>query len=720
MISNLNNLLNQLGLSEDDFLDIKFILNREPSLTELAIYSAMWSEHCSYKSSKHWLKKLNTVAPWVIQGPGENAGVIDIGLNNAIVFKIESHNHPSFIEPYQGAATGVGGIMRDIFTMGARPIANLNCLRFGSIKDSKTSHLFNGVVSGIGDYGNCTGIPTVAGECSFDSRYNKNILVNAMTVGIAKKNKIFYAKAGKAGNIVFYVGSKTGKDGIHGASMSSGAFSTKSETLKPTVQVGDPFTEKLLMEACLELMKKDAIVGIQDMGAAGLTSSAVELAASSKLGININLDNVPLRDKSMTADQIMLSESQERMLLILNPKKEKEAKEIFSKWNLDFANIGKITASEKIVLKYKNEIVANIPLGSLTSYKTYKRNFFIFKKTYVKKTYKEEKISTIVEKILNNPNYKKKNKIWEQYDHMITRNVISNMGGNASVIKTNSKFQAIAVTTDCNIFYCDNDPYEGALQAVAESYRNLISVGSKPLALTNCLNFGNPEKGEIMGQFVNSIKGINNASKKLNLPIVSGNVSFYNETNNINIPPTPQIGAVGVIDDYRKVISYNSFHINDEIYLIGTNGTHLSSTAYERCFFDHKITKKDSVPPKVNLTSEKNNGNLITKLINKKIISACHDISDGGLLITLLEMCISRKVTINFNKQFKSHSFLFGEDQSRYIITMDRIKLREFEKNIKNTQIQFTKIGRIVEGNVIKFSDNSFINVDELKKQNKL
>ena len=720
MTSNLDNLLDKLGLTEDDFLDIKFILNREPSLTELAIYSAMWSEHCSYKSSKFWLKKLNTDAPWVIQGPGENAGVIDIGLNNAIVFKIESHNHPSFIEPYQGAATGVGGIMRDIFTMGARPIANLNCLRFGSMKDNKTSHLFNGVVSGIGDYGNCTGIPTVAGECSFDSRYNKNILVNAMTVGIAKKNKIFYAKAGKPGNIVFYVGSKTGKDGIHGASMSSGAFSTESETLKPTVQVGDPFTEKLLMEACLELMKKDAIVGIQDMGAAGLTSSAVELAASSKLGININLDNVPLRDKSMTADQIMLSESQERMLLILNPKKEKEAKEIFSKWNLDYANIGKVTASEKIVLKYKNEIVANIPLGSLTSYKSYKRNFFTFKKTYVKKTYKEEKISTIVKKILNNPNYKKKNKIWEQYDHMITRNVISNMGGNASVIKTNSKFQAIAVTTDCNIFYCDNDPYEGALQAVAESYRNLISVGSKPLALTNCLNFGNPEKGEIMGQFVNSIKGINNASKKLNLPIVSGNVSFYNETNNINIPPTPQIGAVGVIDDYRKVISYNSFHINDEIYLIGAHGTHLSSSAYERCFFDHKITKKESVPPKVNLTSEKNNGNLITKLINKKIISACHDISDGGLVIALLEMFISRKVTINFSKQFKSHAFLFGEDQSRYIISVDKIKFKEFEKNIKNTQIQFTKIGRIMEGNVVKFADNSFINIDELKKQNKL
>ncbi len=720
MIGKKEELLKKLGLSIEDYSEITFILKRNPSITELAIFSAMWSEHCSYKSSKYWLKKLNTSAPWVIQGPGENAGVIDIGLGNAIIFKIESHNHPSFIEPYQGAATGVGGIMRDIFTMGARPIANLNCLRFGSIKNERTNHLFEGVISGIGDYGNCTGIPTVAGECTFDKRYNKNILVNAMTVGIAKTNKIFYAKAGKVGNIVFYVGSKTGKDGIHGASMSSGAFNTKTATLKPTVQVGDPFTEKLLMEACLELMKKNAIVGIQDMGAAGLTSSAVELAASSKLGIDINLDKVPLRDKNMTSDQIMLSESQERMLIILNPKKEKEAKQIFSKWNLDYANIGKINSSEKITLKYKKSIVADIPISSLVSAKTYKRNFSLYKNTYIKKFYKKEKISYLVKKILSNPNYKSKNKIWEQYDHMITRNVISEMGGNASVIKTDTGYQAVAVTTDCNIHYCDIDPYEGALQSVAESYRNLISVGAKPLALTNCLNFGNPEKNIIMGQFVNSIKGINKASKELNLPIVSGNVSFYNETNNTNIPPTPQIGAVGVIDDYRKVISYNSFELNDNIYLVGQPGTHLSCSAYERCFYDYKDIKKNSIPPKVNLKHEKNNGDFISLLINKKIISACHDISDGGLLLALVEMCLKNKFSISFNKSFKSHSFLFGEDQSRYLVTVNDLNLKNFEKNVKYSKIQFTKIGRIYNSKVIKFADKSFINIDELKKQNKL
>ena len=713
-------LLEKLGLNNEDYNDIIFILKRNPTLTELAIFSAMWSEHCSYKSSKHWLKKLNTKATWVIQGPGENAGVIDIGLGNAIVFKIESHNHPSFIEPYQGAATGVGGIMRDIFTMGARPIANLNCLRFGSIKDKRTNHLFEGVISGIGDYGNCTGIPTVAGECSFDKRYNKNILVNAMTLGIAKKNKIFYAKAGNIGNIVFYVGSKTGKDGIHGASMSSGAFNTKTDTLKPTVQVGDPFTEKLLMEACLELMKKDAIVGIQDMGAAGLTSSAVELAASSNLGININLDKVPLRDKSMTPEQIMLSESQERMLIILNPKKEKVAKQIFSKWNLNYANIGKINSSKNITLKYKKLNVANIPISSLVSSKTFKRTFSVYKNRYVKKNYRKEKISSLVKKILNNHNYKAKNKIWEQFDHMITRNVISQMGGNASVIKTNSGYQAIAATTDCNIFYCDVDPYEGALQAVAESYRNLISVGARPLALTNCLNFGNPEKNIIMGQFVNSIKGINRASKKLKLPIVSGNVSFYNETNDNNIPPTPQIGAVGVIEDYRKVISYNSFELSDNIYLIGTPGSHLSCSAYERCFYDYKDIKRNSIPPKVNLEDEQYNGEFISKLINDKIISACHDISDGGLLVALVEMCLINKCSISFSKKFQSHSFLFGEDQSRYIVSVSDIKLKDFEKKIKTTKIQYTKIGRIMDSKIINFADKSFINIDELEKLNKL
>ncbi len=717
MLNNLNILLNQLGLKATDYDEIIQILNRKPSITELAIYSAMWSEHCSYKSSKFWLKKLNTKAPWVIQGPGENAGVIDIGKNNAIVFKIESHNHPSFIEPYQGAATGVGGIMRDIFTMGARPIANLNCLRFGSIKNKKTNFLYKGVVSGVGDYGNCTGIPTVGGECTFDERYNKNILVNAMTVGIAKKNKIFYAKAGKPGNIVIYVGSKTGKDGIHGASMSSGAFNTETESLKPTVQVGDPFTEKLLMEACLELMKKDAIIGIQDMGAAGLTSSSVELAASSNLGISINLDKVPLRTNDMTADQIMLSESQERMLIILNPKKELIAKKIFKKWGLDYANIGKIIKDEKIKLKFKKKIVCDIPLDSLVNAKFYKRSFTIRKNIFFKKSFPNLKINEIVKKIFGTPNFMNKKYIWEQYDHMITRNVISQIGGNASVIKTNTQYQAIATTTDCNIFYCHSDPYLGAIQAVCESYRNIVSVGAKPLALTNCLNFGNPEKTEIMGQFVNTIKGLNIASKKLNVPIVSGNVSFYNETNGLNIPPTPQIGAIGVIEDYRKTVSYNSQQINDSLYLIGNTLGHLSNSCYERCFYNFSDILENSLPPNVILEDEINNAATVLSLIDEDLITACHDLSDGGLIVAIIEMCLGGKNSIKFNNISTKHSFLFGEDQSRYLVSVSEKNINKLEFKLKKNKIHFKKVGRIISDNgILNFPDKSYINIDNLKK----
>ena len=713
------NLLLQLGLSEEDYNEITITLNKNPTITELAIYSAMWSEHCSYKSSKYWLKKLPTKAPWVIQGPGENAGVIDIGLGNAIVFKIESHNHPSFIEPYQGAATGVGGIMRDIFTMGAKPIANLNCLRFGSIKDSKTKQLFKGVVSGVGDYGNCTGVPTVGGECSFDERYNKNILVNAMTVGIAKKDKIFYAKAGKPGNIVVYVGSKTGKDGINGASMSSGSFNTDTDSLKPTVQVGDPFTEKLLMEACLELMKKDAIIGIQDMGAAGLTSSSVELAALSNLGIDINLNKIPLRDKSMTPDQIMLSESQERMLIILNPKKEALAKKIFKKWDLDFSNIGKITKEEKILLRFNNEIVANIPIFSLVSSKVYKRTYTKNIKSYEKKLYPSLKVSEVIKKIISSPNKGNKKHIWEQYDHMITRNILSTMGGNASVIKTNNKYQAIAVTTDCNIFYCDSDPYKGSIQAVSESYRNLISVGAKPLALTNCLNYGNPEKKEIMGQFVKSIKGLSLASSKLRVPVVSGNVSFYNETNDNSIPPTPQIGAVGVINDFRKIISNKSQKVDDALYLIGSTNGHLSCSAYERCFYNFSNIKYSTMPPQVDLLEEVKNAKCISTLINDQLITACHDISDGGLLIAIIEMCMAGNTSFKFDNISKKHSFLFGEDQSRYIITVKEINIKKIEHLLNKKEIHYQRIGRIKNYNtLLNFPDKSTISMEEVEKIN--
>ena len=716
-VSITKNIIKRLGLKPEEYEEIKIILNRTPSITELSIFSAMWSEHCSYKSSKFWLKKLPTEGECVIQGPGENAGVIDIGMNNAIVFKIESHNHPSYIEPYQGAATGVGGIMRDIFTMGARPIANLNCLRFGALKNKKTKYLFNGVVSGIGDYGNCTGIPTVGGECTFDKRYNNNILVNAMTVGIAKRDRIFYAKAGNTDNLVVYVGSKTGKDGIHGASMSSGSFNKETEILRPTVQVGDPFAEKLLMEACLELMKKNAIIGIQDMGAAGLTSSTVEIAASNKKGIKINLDKIPLRNANMAPEDIMLSESQERMLLILAPAKLKIAKNIFKKWSLDFSIIGKIIDKENIIIYSKKEKVADIPLTSLVATKYYKRNFTYYSNKNEKRKYPKITIASVVEKLLKTVDFGSKEFIWQQYDHMITRNVINRMGQNASIIKTNIGYQAIAVTTDCNIYYCESDPYLGAIQAISESYRNISSVGATPLAITNCLNFGNPEEKAIMGQFVSTIKGMREAALKLKLPVVSGNVSFYNETNDVNIPPTPQIGIIGHLKDFRKSTSTNCFSKNDKVYVIGNTKGHLSCSSYERLFYNYEKIKRKSCPPSVNLEQEIKNANSIRLLIAKNLISSCHDVSDGGIVMAIVEMCLYSKEQIELKKSLKNHSFLFGEDQSRYIITSSEKNSLKIEKLLRSKNIEFLEIGRVVEKkSILNFPDKSLISINRIKK----
>ena len=718
MLNNhLQKYINKIGLSLEDYNECKVLLRREPLKTELALFSAMWSEHCSYKSSKYWLKKLPHKAKHVIQGPGENAGVIDIGCNNAIIFKIESHNHPSFIEPYQGAATGVGGIMRDIFTMGARPIANLNCLRFGSLNNKKTKYLFNGVVTGVGDYGNCTGIPTVAGECSFDSRYNDNILVNAMTIGITKKNKVFYAKAGKAGNKVVYVGSKTGRDGIHGASMSSEAFSKNSDTLKPTVQVGDPFSEKLLMEACLELMDNNLVIGLQDMGAAGLTSSAVEIAASSKMGIKLNLDNVPLRDGEMNADEIMLSESQERMLMIISPGKIKLAKKVFEKWGLSFSSIGEITSTKNINIYFKKTSVANIPLEFLTNAKAYRRPFIINKNINERKEYPKKSISEIVQKIFTDSNLSIREIIWDQYDHMITRNVISKIGENASVIKTNDNYQAIAVTTDCNIFYCDLDPFLGVIQAISESYRNLTAVGAVPLAITNCLNFGNPENKEIMGQFVQTIRGMQIASKGLSLPIVSGNVSFYNETNEKSIPPTPQIGAVGLINDYRKTVSMSSFNEKNHLFIIGETIGYLSGSAYERSLLGYKNIKHNSVPPKTNLNLEVKTSKVILKLINKKLINACHDVSDGGILVSILEMCMAKKIGFHFSKLSSSHQYLFGEDQGRYLVAIDEENTGKISSILNDNCIKYKKLGAFSNTNrLLIFPDKSSIKLSSIIK----
>ena len=548
------------GLKKTEFKEICNLLKRVPNITELGLFSAMWNEHCSYKSSKIHLKNLPTTGKKVIQGPGENAGVIDIGDDDAIVFKIESHNHPSFIEPYQGAATGVGGIMRDVFTMGARPIANLNSLHFGSTQHKKTKNLLRGVVRGIGGYGNCTGIPTIAGQTCFDESYNGNILVNAMTVGLVKKNKIFYSKAAGINKPVIYVGSKTGRDGIHGASMASAVFDDQIEEKKPTVQVGDPFTEKLLLEACLELMAGDSIISIQDMGAAGLTSSSIEMASKGKLGIELNLDKVPCRETNMTPYEIMLSESQERMLIILENGKEDKAKKIFDKWNLDFAIIGKTTNTNKIEIYFNKNKVAEVPIKFLSDKapeydRKWKKTKLPIKNKLNKDVYKNLKIEDSLIRILSSPNICSKEWIWQQYDHTVMGDTIQKPGGDAGVVRIHGTNKAIATSVDSSACYCFAHPLSGGKQVVCESWRNMISVGAKPIAITNCLNFGNPEKENNMGEFVECLQGIGKASKYLDYPVVSGNVSFYNETKDKGIKPTPSIGGVGLIKDYKKMLS---------------------------------------------------------------------------------------------------------------------------------------------------------------------
>ena len=575
------------GLKKDEYAKICELLKRTPNITELGIFSAMWNEHCSYKSSRLHLKKLPTKGKKVIQGPGENAGVIDIEDNDAIVFKIESHNHPSFIEPYQGAATGVGGIMRDVFTMGARPIANLNSIHFGSPQHKKTKNLLRGVVHGIGGYGNCMGVPTVAGQTSFDSSYNGNILVNAMTLGLVKKDKIFYSKATGLNKPVIYVGSKTGRDGIHGASMASASFDDKIEEKKPTVQVGDPFTEKLLLEACLELMAGDSIIAIQDMGAAGLTSSSIEMASKGNLGIEINLNKVPCRETKMTPYEIMLSESQERMLIVLENGKEKQAKKIFDKWNLDFAVIGKTTNSKKIQLYFDNEKVADIPVNTLVEnspmYDRKWKKAKLPKKNKIKKgDFKNFKIIDVLKKVLANPNICSKDWIWQQYDHTVMGDTVQKPGGDAGVVRVHGTNKAVAASVDSSAVYCWAHPLTGGKQVVCESFRNLIAVGAKPVAITNCLNFGSPENEENMGEFVECVHGIGEASEYLKFPIVSGNVSFYNQTKDEGIKPTPTIGGVGLIKDYNKMITMDFKEIDNVVLVVGKTEGHLDQTLFAR------------------------------------------------------------------------------------------------------------------------------------------
>ena len=690
--SNLDQAL-EMGLSKDEFELICNKINKIPNQTELGIFSAMFSEHCSYKSSKKWLKTLPTEAEHVIQGPGENAGVIDIGNDQAAVFKIESHNHPSFIEPYQGSATGVGGILRDVFTMGARPIALLNALRFGSINHPLTKHLVSGVVKGIGGYGNCIGIPTVGGETNFNKSYDGNILVNAMAVGLAQKDKIFYSAATGAGNPVIYVGAKTGRDGIHGATMASAEFTESSSEKRPTVQVGDPFTGKLLLEACLELMQTDVVLSIQDMGAAGLTSSSVEMASKGGLGMHLNLDLVPIREEGMTSYEIMLSESQERMLMILKPGSEEAAKLIFNKWDLDFANIGKVTDTGRLVLDKNGFEACNIPINPLVEdAPEYDRPYKIVQNKKMIKSYEfqsNQTLNNILIKMFKSPNIASKKWIWEQYDSSVMGDtILCNGKSDAAIVKIhgtetkNSLGKGIAMTTDCTPRYVKSDPIIGGMQAVCEAARNIAASGAKPLAITNNLNFGNPEKINVMGEIVGSIKGISQAASTLNTPIVSGNVSLYNETNGQGILPTPVIGMVGIIDEVETCLGISAEN-NNTLIILGqkqnfTEGW-LGCSLYQEIISDDL----DGAPPPIDLKTEKQIIETIMTLNNNKLLTGAHDISDGGLLIATCEMLFKNRLGLNVNlpkalmssnsKDHLLHSWCFGEDQNRIIVSTNEL-----------------------------------------------
>ena len=708
------------GLTTEEYNKIIKLMGRNPNLVELGIFSAMWNEHCSYKSSRIWLQTLPTKNKYVIQGPGENAGVVDFGDGDVVIFKIESHNHPSYIEPYQGAATGVGGILRDVFTMGARPVANLNSIRFGSPNHEKTKYLLNGVVSGIGGYGNCIGVPTVGGETEFDECYNGNILVNAMNIGVAKKNKVFYSIASGVGNPVVYVGSKTGRDGIHGATMASAEFDEDSESKKPTVQVGDPFTEKLLLEACLELMQKKSIVSIQDMGAAGLTSSSIEMASKGDLGIKINLNLIPCRENNMTPYEIMLSESQERMLMVLKKGKEKEARKIFEKWGLDFAIIGQLTNSKKLELEFNKKNVCSIPIHSLgDNAPKYKRDFITY--NYPKiinydSDIEKFDIKNSLIKILSHHNYSNKSWVWEQYDHMVMTDTIQKPGGDSAVIRYHGKNKGIAATVDCVPRYCKAHPKSGAMQAVCETWRNLISVGAQPIAITNCLNFGNPEKKEIMGQFVDSINGMREACETLNYPVISGNVSLYNETNGVAIYPTPTIGGVGILKNINNMMTLNFKNTENIIAVVGETSGHLSQSAL---IYD-VMGNKEGPPPQINLKEEKKNGLFVSDLIKNKLVAAVHDVSHGGIIVTVAEMCMASNIGAKIKvsgSNIDKIKYLFSEDQARYLIEISKKNLEKVKKIANTKKIKIDIIGN-TQSEIFEVENDLKISVKELKTKN--
>lgn len=658
------------GFTPEEYDRVIAAMGREPNLLELGIFSVMWSEHCSYKSSRMHLAKLPTQAPWVICGPGENAGVIDIGDGDAAIFKMESHNHPSFIEPYQGAATGVGGILRDVFTMGARPIANLNALRFGDIDAPKMRHLVKGVVAGIGGYGNCVGVPTVGGETIFHPSYNGNIIVNAMTVGIAKADKIFYSAAAGVGNPVVYVGSKTGRDGIHGATMASAEFDENSEEKRPTVQVGDPFTEKLLIEACLELMASDAIVAIQDMGAAGLTSSAVEMASKGGVGIRLDLDKVPCRETGMTPYEMMLSESQERMLMVLKPGAEAFAQAIFKKWELDFAVIGEVVDGGDLTMTFHGEMVGRIPLDPLADAapKYDRPHVPTPKRAPLADVPESASIMGDLKTLIGSADLCSRRWIWEQYDSQVGADTLQRPGGDAAVVRVHGTRKALAIATDCTPRYCFADPYEGGKQAVAETWRNIIAVGGKPLAITNCLNFASPQNPVIMGQLVGCIEGMAEACRALDYPVVSGNVSLYNESRATGggnaILPTPAIGGVGLLVDYDKQMDLAFKAEGDVIWLIGGAGTHLGQSLWLReCH-----GREDGPPPVVDLVAERAAGEQVAALIEAGTVTAVHDLSDGGLAVAVAEMAMASGLGATLELALGAAA-AFGEDQGRYLVT---------------------------------------------------
>lgn len=706
------------GLKPDEYERILKLLGRTPSFTELGIFSAMWNEHCSYKSSRIHLRGLPTKAPWVIQGPGENAGVIDIGDGLAVVFKMESHNHPSYIEPYQGATTGVGGILRDVFTMGARPIACLNALSFGAPEHPKTRHLVSGVVAGVGGYGNSFGVPTVGGQVRFHTRYDGNNLVNAMAVGLAEADKIFYAAASGVNMPIVYLGSKTGRDGIHGATMASAEFDDASDEKRPTVQVGDPFAEKLLLEACLEIMEAGCVVAIQDMGAAGLTCSAVEMGAKGDLGVDLDLDTVPTRETGMSAYEMMLSESQERMLMVLKPEKEKQAEAIFKKWGLDFAIVGYTTPSQRFVVKHGGDVMADLPIKELESEAPlYDRPHVASEPLpmiHARDVKAPMPVTDALVKLIATPELCSRRWVWEQYDHVIGGNTVQRPGGDAAVVRVLDGPKALALTVDVTPRYCEADPIEGGKQAVAEAWRNITAVGGKPLAITDNLNFGNPERPEIMGQLVGCLNGIAQACVALDFPIVSGNVSLYNETNGRGILPTPSIGGVGLLDDFQKSATLAFKAKGEAILLIGDTQGWLGQSVYLRDI----CGREEGAPPPVDLAAEKRNGDVVRGMIKSGTATAVHDVSDGGLLVALAEMAMASGIGASLDaapEQTLPHAWWFGEDQARYIVTVPVEHLLTMMSKLKAVGVPCVEIGK-TGGDALVIEGEAPVAISKLKE----